>query len=229
MSSVFFQQRLKHLEAHIASTQKLCSEYEEMRNLSADPRTTARCDKAIEDLRKSAGRYYQEFESLQRHLAGQESEEAPDASEQLAQIEANLRVLMGGQIVILEQLDKTRQALLSHYDSTQRNIIAEVINQFNQNQLQLIQSLLYALETNETPQTEIEEMWILLEKRLLALPSTEAKVAEIIKNPGLDINHKLKFCIPIIPLVLDYEGEIELGAGLDIRTLWDQMKAWLRR
>lgn len=229
MNSTFFRQRIEDLEEHVAKAQKLRSEYEGMRDLSDDPRTRARCEKAIEELKTSVNQYYEELEELQQQLQNQEPSVVKGASDQLAHIEADLRVLMGGQIAILGKLDQTRKDLLNHYDANQRHFVVKIAEKLNQNQLQLTQILLRGLEADEIPKAEIEEALMLLEKRLVAMPPAQREVTEVIKDPSLDAKHKLKVCIPIIPLILDYEGEIELGTGFNFRNLWNQIKTRLGR
>lgn len=53
------------------------------------------------------------------------------------------------------------------------------------------------------------------------------KVSGVIADPTLDSNHKLKYSIPIIPLILSYEGEIELKSGLNLKKAWQGLKARL--
>ena len=40
--------------------------------------------------------------------------------------------------------------------------------------------------------------------------------------------HKIKVKIPLIPLFLDYEAEIEVGAKLDLGQVWKRLLGWLR-
>jgi hypothetical protein len=54
------------------------------------------------------------------------------------------------------------------------------------------------------------------------------KVSGIIADPKLNSNHKLKYSIPIIPLILSYEGEVELKSGLNLKKVWQNLKARLR-
>jgi hypothetical protein len=54
------------------------------------------------------------------------------------------------------------------------------------------------------------------------------KVSGILNDPKLDSNHKLKYSIPIIPLILSYEGEVELKGGLDLKKSWQGLKSWLQ-
>ena len=60
------------------------------------------------------------------------------------------------------------------------------------------------------------------------LMSEVEKVSGIIDDPKIDSNHKLKYSIPIIPLILSYEGEVELKSGLNLKKVWQSLKAKLR-
>ncbi|MFM6080602.1 MAG: hypothetical protein ACKPCI_19180, partial [Dolichospermum sp.] len=46
---------------------------------------------------------------------------------------------------------------------------------------------------------------------------SESALVEIINYPELDFKHKLKVAIPLIPFILDYEGELELGTGINLK------------
>ncbi|MFM6475999.1 MAG: hypothetical protein ACKPGH_21305, partial [Dolichospermum sp.] len=50
-----------------------------------------------------------------------------------------------------------------------------------------------------------------------ALPPSESALVEVINYPELDFKHRLKVAIPLIPFILDYEGELELGTGINLK------------
>ncbi len=60
------------------------------------------------------------------------------------------------------------------------------------------------------------------------LVSEAEKVSGIVNDPKLDSNHKLKYSIPIIPLILSYEGEVALKGGVDLKRAWQGLKSWLQ-
>ena len=49
-----------------------------------------------------------------------------------------------------------------------------------------------------------------------------------IKDPELDVKQKLKVTLPIVPMLVEYEGEFELGSGFNIRSAWERLIAKLR-
>jgi hypothetical protein len=75
----------------------------------------------------------------------------------------------------------------------------------------------------------MQQMLAVLEERIPSLPLSQAAVGEIIKAPELDARHKLKVTLPIVPFLVDYEGELELGSGFNIKSGWEQLVAKLRR
>lgn len=49
-------------------------------------------------------------------------------------------------------------------------------------------------------------------------------MAELASAPGLDARHKLKVTIPIVPVLLSYEGELELNSRLDLAAVWQALQ-----
>ena len=39
-----------------------------------------------------------------------------------------------------------------------------------------------------------------------------------------DAKHKLKLTIPMVPVLLSYEGEFELGSKLDLAVVWQALQ-----
>jgi hypothetical protein len=76
----------------------------------------------------------------------------------------------------------------------------------------------------------MQQMLAVLEEGIPALPpSSQAAVTEIIKSPALDAKHKITVTLPIVPLLINYEGELELGTGFNIKSAWEQAINKLRR
>jgi hypothetical protein len=74
------------------------------------------------------------------------------------------------------------------------------------------------------------QMLAVLEERIPSLPpSSQAEVAEIIKSPELDAKHKITVTLPIVTFLINYEGELELGTGFNIKSAWEQVITKLRR
>ncbi|NEP24973.1 hypothetical protein [Moorena sp. SIO3I6] len=227
--SIFYQ-RLQDLEDNIAKDQELLKDYEDELSDTTNPRDRAKYRREIKRQRESVARYQQEYKDLNQELKGSQSAQMQKVESQLQQMDAKINILLSGQVAIYEDLKKTRQALLNRYGSTEQVVIRAIAEQLNQNQLLLTQKLLDAVEANQVPDQQMQQMLALLEQRIPALPSSEVEtVGEIIKDPGMDFKHRLKVALPIVPMLVEYEGEIELGSGFNIKSAWKQLVDKLRR
>jgi hypothetical protein len=137
---------------------------------------------------------------------------------------------MNGQVAIYEDLDRLRQLLLSRYEIGERSIIDSITKQLNQSQVTTIQAVLDAIEADQIPEEEMrlflegtQQMLTAIQQRGTALPPNQQALAEVINAPGLDTKHRLKVSLPIIPFLVEYEGELELGTGINLRASWQQL------
>ena len=229
MLSPGFHQRLQDLEDHIAQEQELLKEFEEGLRYETNPRIKAGYRRDIERQQESVAGYRQEYNDLQQELTGQPSARMQEMGNQLQQMDAKLNILLSTQVAIYENLDRMRQDLLLRYDATEQATIKTVAQQLDRNQLVLTQNLLDALEANQVSEQQMQQMLAVLEERVPALPPSQATLAEIIKAPELDAKHKLKVTLPLVPFLVDYEGELELGSGFNIKSAWEQLLTKLRR
>lgn len=228
MGPNFFSEELARLEVRIRRARALLNEYEEILDTSSDPRERARCNRAIGELKKSIDRYAQEYKNLKAQL---NSKDVTDQNlhKQLKQISKDLDALKSGQNNILWELEKTKQIVVSHYDLSQRRFILRITEQLSHDQLKVVQLLLLYIEDAHLPEAEVGEMLLLVKQHISSLPPEQLEALEVIKAPELDIRHRLKVCLPLIPFILDYEGEVEIGSGFNIKTLWNEIKVLLQR
>jgi hypothetical protein len=94
------------------------------------------------------------------------------------------------------------------------------------------------IETHRVPENELQETLNALQQTLLEIRETEwydsqlvseaKRLSEMVDDPKLDVNHKLKVSIPIIPLILSFETEVELKSGLNLKAAWQRLKARVR-
>ncbi len=96
------------------------------------------------------------------------------------------------------------------------------------------------IESHPVPEKELQDTLSATQQTLSEIRQSKAgqyspqlvseveKVSGIVADPKLDSNHKLKYSIPIIPLILSYEGEVELKSGLNLKKAWQSLKARLR-
>ena len=103
-----------------------------------------------------------------------------------------------------------------------------------------LQSLQQVIDTHPVPEPVIQETLDAVSQIFSEITATEsgrfdsrlitdvAVASEVVDDPKLDVGHKLKVSIPIIPLILSYEGEIDLKSGLNLKKAWQKLKTWIR-
>jgi DNA polymerase III gamma/tau subunit len=234
------ERRLQDLADNIRQDLNLLKAYEDELRYETDPRHLARYRREIERQRESLTRYQQEYDELQKQVTGVPSAEMEDTANLLRQMDAKLDDVLSGQKVMQKDLNDLRKTLLARFDTSEQVIISTIVQRLDQNQLATVQSILSEIETHRVPQNELQETLNALQQALLEIRQTEmglydsqlmseAKVlSEMVDDPKLDVNHKLKVSVPIIPLILSYETEVGLKSGLNLKAAWQRLKARVR-
>ncbi|KAM3095529.1 hypothetical protein ACKFKF_24740 [Phormidesmis sp. 146-12] len=230
-------QRLKDLEDSINKRWKLLKKYDDALLLEDNPRRQTYYEEEIDKLRESATQYQQEYDDLRQDLRDEPSIATEAVNSQLRQMATKLDQLLGGQRAIRGDLAQMRQALINRYDVGEQAIIASITEKLDQNQIALTQTILDGLDANQISESEMQGMLAVLEKRLTSISSPNNQsdaVLRVLKSPEIGFKHRLKVAIPLIPQLLpllpsvDYEGELELGTGLDVKVVWEKLKAKLQ-
>lgn len=226
--------RLKDLEDNIKKDFALLKDYEDALRDEDDPRRKGKYNRAIDQLRESANRYQQEYDQLHQQITGEPTVQMQSVAIELQQMNNGLDRLYAGQKAIYGNINHLRQGLLAHYEAGEKNIISAITNQLNESQVTTISALLDAIEANQVSDAEmqkilpsIQEGLIILQQRGVTLPVSQEEIAEVINAPQMDFKHRLKVAVPIIPFILDYEGELELGTGINLKEALKQFRARL--
>jgi hypothetical protein len=161
-----------------------------------------------------------------------------DSADMLRQMDGKLDGLLSGQKAMQDDLDDFRKTLLARFDDSEQTIISTVVQRLDQNQLATVRRILDGIEANRVPESELQETLSAVLQALSEIKQNEAgyydsrlvseaaNLSEVVDDPKLDVNHKLKVSIPIIPLILSYETEVGLKSGLNLKTAWQRLKAW---
>ncbi|MEM7555022.1 MAG: hypothetical protein AAF378_13140 [Cyanobacteria bacterium P01_A01_bin.84] len=228
--STHLEIRLKDLEDHIQQDFDLLKKYEDTLRYEDDPRRKIKYQKEIEKLKESANGYQQELDELTKQLSNDITIHKPTFLEQLQQMNIKLDILKNVQFDIHQDLDSLHQSLLVRYEKTEQKIIEAFIQKLNHSQLTTVQKIICAIDDNRLPEAQMlqiientEYAIAKLQQSGISLPSNQEQVTEIIKSPGLDTKHRLKISLPIIPILLSYEGELELGSGIDLKAVWQKL------
>ena len=218
MLSQIFQQRLTDLLDNITQDQKLLKEFEEALTVEDNPRTLKKYKKEIKRQQESIDNYKQEYTELEQQLIGIFTPQIQVVGNQLQIIENQLQQIDAKLNIVLINQD----SLLLRYQVSEQAILRVFIEQLNQTQLAFTENMLNAVAANQVSESEMLEMLAVLESRIPSLPAnSQAEIAEIIKSPELDARHKITVTLPIVPFLINYEGELELGTGFNIKSAWE--------
>nr|QNO48204.1 hypothetical protein PGANABGL_00018 [Methanosarcinales archaeon ANME-2c ERB4] len=233
---MLIERRIQQLADNIRKDMDLLKSYEDELRYETDPRRLARYRREIERQRESLSRYQQEYDELRGQVTGEPPAEMQDSADMLRQMDAKLEGLLSGQKVIQDDLADFRKTLLARFDDSEQTIISTVVQRLDQNQLATVRSILDEIEANRLPENELQETLSAVLQALSEIKESEAgyydsrlvseatNLSGIVNDPKLDVNHKLKVSIPIIPLILSYETEVGLKGGLNLKTAWQRLK-----
>jgi len=158
----------------------------------------------------------------------------------LHQMDAKLDDLLGGQKVMQDDLKDFRKILLARFDANEQAIISTIVQRLDQSQLATVQSILAGIETHSLLESELQETLNAVQQSLSEIKqnktgmydsqvvSESKNLSEMVDDPKLDVSHKLKVSVPIIPLILTYEGEVGLKSGLNLKAAWEGLTARVR-
>ena len=235
------ERRIQRLADNIHQDMDLLEDYEEELRYETDPRRLAKYRQEIKRQRESLTRYQQEYDELRGQMTGEPPAEMQDTADQLLQqMDAKLNSLLSGQKFIQDDLKDFRKTLLDRFDVSEQTIISTVVQRLDQNQLSTVQSILDVMDTQRVPENELQETLNVIQQALSEIKQKEAgyydsqllrdvgNLSEVVDDPKLDVNHKLKVSVPIIPLILSYETEVGLKSGLNLKAAWQRSKAWVR-
>ena len=226
MLSQIFQQRLTDLLDNITQDQKLLKEFEEQLTVEENPRTLKKYKKEIKRQQESINNYRQEYTELEQQLIGTSAPQMQVVENKLHLVENQLQQIDAKLNIVLVNQD----SLLNRYQSSEQAILRVIIEQLNQTQLAFTENMLNAVAANQVSESEMLQMLAVLETRIPSLPSSsQAEIAEIIKSPELDARHKITVTLPIVPFLINYEGELELGTGFNIKSAWELVMQKLGR
>ena len=226
MLSQIFQQRLTDLLDNITQDQKLLKEFEDELTVTDNPRTLKKYKKEIKRQQESINNYRQEYTELEQQLIGTSESQMQVVGNKLQLVENQLQQIDAKLNIVLVNQD----SLLNRYQASEQAILKVIIEQLNQTQLAFTENMLNAVAANQVSESEMLQMLAVLETRIPSLPpSSQAEIAEIIKSPELDARHKITVTLPIVPFLINYEGELELGTGFNIKSAWELVMQKLGR
>jgi hypothetical protein len=226
--------RIQHLADNIQKDLDLLKDYEDTLRLEDDPRRRAKYRREIEQLRESAASYKKEYDELQIQITGKPTVAMQNVEAQLHQMDAKLDTL-------LVTLVNLRRTVLARFDASEQTIITTIVDRLNQEQLVNTQAVLDSIATRQFAENELHETLVAVRVTLNEIRQKETflsdshltseieDLSDVVDAPELDVSHKLKITIPIIPFILSYEGEMALKSGMNLESAWQRLLSKVRR
>lgn len=233
--------RLRHLTKNIEQGLALIRDYEEALLYENDPARQMKYTRQITRLRDSITAYQKEYTELQEYTESQEgklSDKRKPLEEEidrhLAEVERTLNPLLEGQKTIQGNLDVLRAAILNHFTTTERAIIAPILEELDQEELTTCQSLLEAIPTGIFSPEEMQMSLAIVKQALDEMrqraavlphltPTNASYLAMLIARPPQQMEKKLAIILPVIPFLLSYQGEISLERSFALKETWKRL------
>lgn len=227
-------ERLSVLESHIDRDRMLLEEYEDISHCEDDPRRLARYEREIKRQHESIARYQKEYDDLQSKVMGDPPAEMQKVGVLLDNMNSKLDNLQRNQDDIVRILEHLRLEVLSRFDISEQTMITTFIEKLTQNQLATVEEVLNIVEVRILSESEMNEALKAVQKSLeeiqnqkyslVSLTSSNVeRLSKVLDDPKIDSSHKLKLAIPIIPLILTYEAEINLKCGVNLKSAWNRL------
>jgi tRNA U34 5-carboxymethylaminomethyl modifying enzyme MnmG/GidA len=204
-----FDLRLKGLEANVEKASELIEQYQTELTVEDDPQRKSKYNLRIEQLKKLVKSYQEDLNNLRSDVGLNQNDKTDTIAIELNQINSKINAL--GNLI-----------LRSH---------TTLVKQLNQNQIYTVEIITDALEANHISEVELESLLKSVrqaltsaERKGLSISIAQKEIAQVIDDPSVGIKHKVKVSIPIIPLFLDYEAELELGTEFNLKLLWEKWK-----
>jgi len=157
------------------------------------------------------------------------------SDQQMAELRGILGDLQGqvqGVALGIDDLKTGQQHILARFDLAEQHILAPVVARLKEQEATLLDKVLDVLDVTTVGADELDRHLTVIDAALAEinahavqitdrqLAASAQQVAELASPLGLDVKHKLKLTLPIIPVLLSYEGEFELGSKLDLAETW---------
>lgn len=180
-------------------------------------------------------------EALLAALEGQAAQQRLDVQE-LAEL---MRRVEGKVDDVSAQLTAMEATLLARFDQQAQAILSPLLARLEEGQAYTIAQILDGLEQSDAvtgaAADELAQYLAEMEGRLekiaqqpsllsdAQLAAASAQTSQAIKAPQLDMRHRLKVTVPLIPFLLFYENETDIGSGLELEKVWQALIRWSQR
>lgn len=229
MEQVHLNTRLQDLRGNLEKLRARIHDYEDELIDEDDPNLRSKYERRIERLKKDRDRYDQEYESLKSLAVAKgtasvqvKSEDLLDVGKELVAMKHTLDVLLVSQ-----------QELLMSFNQHEQNIYKAISQKLDDSERNIVQHTVAAIELNLLSEEEMRHFLEDVRNAVVTVPPTAPmpaqrnQVEEILDDVSLDVKHRLKMSIPMIPFLLNYETEVGIGSTDNLRKIWNSIKTKL--
>jgi HEAT repeat protein len=134
---------------------------------------------------------------------------------------------------------KKLDEIFDRFKTSEQKILSSVFERLDKDKLEIVCSLLDAIKENKIPKELTEETLKATKDFITEIKSMQIQDPELVKcvdswedamnSPELGIENMIKVTIPIIPFLLTYEGSYKFQTGLKLDSVWDKLRAFIRR
>jgi hypothetical protein len=219
---VILQKRLDGLEKNMGVGVDLLNELENAIQMIDRPTEKKRYKQDVEQIQGLVDQWSVEWTKLSGEVQAQPA--APAAlTEQLNRIEQKLGTIQQGvetaKAEILAEVRITREVLLSKYDESQRELLAQIIKELDQDQIETLDAINTKLEDKalkgsvvEADYKEITEALTVIEQAPEVKPEVKQEIAKIKEAAEAEksdngVKSGLKLALPLIPGLLDISAD----------------------
>lgn len=127
------------------------------------------------------------------------------------------------------QIEQLRSRVLEKIAGIEIAMV-QVVKSLDENGLESLSLVAQAIDDGKIAREECITILNTIYRTIRSLRANNKPVPEVTKaietyvgDAKVDATHRLKITVPIIPLLLDYEGELDLGTDVNLRKLWDSL------
>lgn len=163
----------------------------------------------------------------------------PAVQAEIAALLREMKPALDGVAAGVADLQAGQERIVAHFDATVQGDLLPVLARLDSQQAAQTAALLDALEARAFPADELGRHLAAIHLALAQVNARSAQIADrqladaaqklaaVAGDPGLDVKHKLKVTIPLVPVLLAYEGELELGSRLNLQEAWAALRGWV--
>ncbi|MCA9960450.1 MAG: hypothetical protein KC443_15520 [Anaerolineales bacterium] len=235
-ASYGYEQRLADLKQHINRESALLRDYEELRDNTRDPRDRRRYQTEIDRQNSLLADYRQQLAALASEIQHTQ-QAAPDPQPSLTDVLEAIHTLQQQMKQAEDNLTAGQEQIRAHIDERHRDTVTRIIAQLDAQHQAEILLLQEAAAQQQIARWDAQQMTLLVQQALLDLARLRQNQPDAAYwgnlldavNEYATWEQKLKFTLPIIPGIIEFESEMNVDVIPKLQEMWHALVAQFRR